>query len=150
MNLEWSTPELALTFALDDGPVRLITGPSQEPHQPLVEVSALGYGRSPGTNRHVDTVLGQRLRYVSHEDTGSTLRIVQEDAATGLRVTSVFEAGAGVQAWSEASLTKPTELELTFLSSLVVGLVSVDADLYSAANAWMAENRWSVQSLRSV
>ncbi|MEV4264336.1 alpha-galactosidase [Kribbella sp. NPDC049584] len=148
MNLVWRTPELTLTFALDDGPVRLTTG-TEPGSQPLVEVSALGHGRSPGTNRHVDTVLGRRLRYVAHEDSGTTLRIVQEDATTGLRVTSVFEAGAGVQAWSEASLTRPGELVLDFLSSLVVGLDSVDADLYSAANDWMAENRWSVQSLRA-
>ena len=148
MNLVWRTPELTLTFALDDGPVRLTTG-TEPGSQPLVEVSALGHGRSPGTNRHVDTVLGRRLRYVTHEDSGAMLRIVQEDATTGLRVTSVFEAGAGVQAWSEASLTRPGELVLDFLSSLVVGLDSVDADLYSAANDWMAENRWSVQSLRA-
>ena len=64
-------------------------------------------------------------------------------------MTSVFEARAGVRAWSEASLTQPGELVLDFLSSLVVGLESVDADLHSAANDWMAENRWSVQSLRS-
>ena len=105
-----------------------------------MEVSAIGYGRSPGTNRHVDTILGKRLRYVSHDDTGSTLRIVQEEPETGLRVTSVFEARAGVRAWSEASLTRPGELVLDFLSSLVVGLESVDADLYSATNDWMAEN----------
>ncbi|MFC6159511.1 glycoside hydrolase family 36 protein [Kribbella jiaozuonensis] len=148
MNLVWRTPELTLTFALDDGPVRLTTG-TEPGSQPLVEVSALGYGRSPGTNRHVDTILGRRLRYVTHEDAGSTLRIVQEDADTGLRVTSVFEAGAGVRAWSEASLTRPGELVLDFLSSLVIGLDSVDADLYSAANDWMAENRWSVQPLRA-
>ncbi|MFI5694183.1 glycoside hydrolase family 36 protein [Kribbella sp. NPDC051586] len=148
MNLVWRTPELTLTFALDDGPVRLTTGTEPE-SQPLVEVSALGHGRSPGTNRHVDTIIGRRLRYVTHEDAGSTLRIVQEDATTGLRVTSVFEAGAGVRAWSEAALTGPGELVLDFLSSLVVGLESVDADLYSAANDWMAENRWSVQSLRA-
>ncbi|WP_406053267.1 glycoside hydrolase family 36 protein [Kribbella sp. NBC_00889] len=155
--LRWSTPELTLTFTLDDGPVRLIAvqaieAPAHEspvPGQALVEVSALGYGRSPGTNRHVDTILGQRLRYVGHDDDGSTLRIVQEDAGTGLRITSVFEARAGVRAWSEASLTGPGELELTFLSSLVVGLESVDAELHSAANDWMAENRWSVQPLRS-
>ena len=114
-----------------------------------MEVSAIGYGRSPGTNRHVGTILGQRLRYVTHENTGSTLRIVQEDADTGLRVTSVFEARAGVRAWSEASLTGAGALVLDFLSSLVVGLESVDADLYSAANDWMAEDRWSVRSLRS-
>ena len=149
MHLEWSTPELTLTFTIDDGPVRLTTGASAETSQPLVEVSAIGYGRSPGTNRHADTILGKRLRYVSHDDTGSRLRIVQEEAETGLRVASVFEARAGVRAWSEASLTRPGELVLDFLSSLVVGLESVDADLYSAANDWMAENRWSVQSLRS-
>ncbi|WP_405067473.1 alpha-galactosidase [Kribbella sp. NBC_01510] len=149
MHLEWSTPELTLTFTIDGGPVRLTTRASAETPQPLVEVSAIGYGRSPGTNRHVDTILGKRLRYVSHEDTGSTLRIVQEEPETGLRVTSVFEARAGVRAWSEASLTRPGELVLDFLSSLVVGLESVDADLHSAANDWMAENRWSVQSLRS-
>ena len=150
MNLRWSTPELTLTFMLDDGPVRMATGEvASEPSQPLVEVSAIGYGRSPGTNRHVDTILGQRLRYVRHDDSGSTLRIVQEDAETGLRVTSVFEARAGVRAWSEASMTGAGSLELDFLSSLVVGLGSVDVDLHSAANDWMAENRWSVQPLRA-
>ncbi|MFI7063067.1 glycoside hydrolase family 36 protein [Kribbella sp. NPDC050124] len=151
MNLRWSTPSgLTLSFTLDDdGPVRLSVVPVEPTSQPLVEVSAIGYGRSPGTNRHVDTILGKRLRYVTHEDSGSTFRIVQEDAETGLRVTSVFEARDGVRAWSEAVMTGPVSLELDFLSSLVVGLESVDADLYSAANDWMAENRWSVQSLRS-
>ncbi|TDD29672.1 alpha-galactosidase [Kribbella turkmenica] len=149
MNLRWSTPDLSLTFTLDDGPVRVTAGAAAELSQPLVEVSALGYGRFPGTSRHVDTILGQRLRYVRHDDDGSTLRIVQEDVETGLRVTSVFEARAGVRTWSEASMSGPGSLELDFLSSLVVGLESVDADLYSAANDWMAENRWSVEPLRS-
>ena len=155
--LRWSSPELTLTFALDDGPVRLIgvreaSRPDSEdlvPSQPLVEVSAVGHGLSPSTYRHVDTTLGQQLRYVRHEETGATLRIVQDDPGTGLRVTSVFEARAGVRAWSEASMTGPGTLELTFLSSLVVGLPSVDAELHSAANSWMAENRWSARSLRS-
>jgi alpha-galactosidase len=156
-SLRWSTPDLSLTFALDDGPVRLIgvrrsSDPvTEDPDlgQPLVEASAVGHGLSPSTYRHVDTVLGARLRYVGHDESETALRIVQEDAETGLRVTSVFEAGAGVRAWSEASLTGPGALELTFLSSLVVGLASVDADLHCAANSWMAESRWSVRSLRA-
>ncbi|GAA1599784.1 hypothetical protein GCM10009742_54560 [Kribbella karoonensis] len=147
--LQWSTPDLTLTFALDDGPVRLILHPEQDTSQPLVEVSAVGSGRSPSSNRHAETVLGQRLRYVRHEDSGGTLRILQEDPDSGLRVTSVFEAGAGVRTWSEASVAGPGSLVLTFLSSLAVGLGSVDADLYSAANSWMAESRWSVQPLRA-
>jgi hypothetical protein len=154
--LRWSTPDLTLTFALDDGPVRLIAvreasqpdSVEPNPSQPLVEVSAIGYGLSPSTNRHVDTSLGQQLRYVRHKETGTTLRITQEEPSTGLRVTSVFEARAGVRAWSEASMIGPGALKLTFLSSLVVGLASVDAELYSAANSWMAESRWSAQPLR--
>ncbi|RZT27604.1 alpha-galactosidase [Kribbella sp. VKM Ac-2569] len=153
--LHWSTPDLALTFALDDGPVRLVAvrettqpdGPLPDPSQPLVEISAIGYGHS--RNRHANTVLGQRLRYVRHEDSENTLRIQQEDPESGLLVTSVFEARAGVRTWSEASMTGPGSLELTFLSSLVVGLESVDAELYSAANSWMAESRWSAQRLRA-
>jgi alpha-galactosidase len=155
--LRWSTPDLTLTFSLDDGPVRLVgvrpasqpDSGDRDPSQPLVEVTAVGYGLSPSTNRHVDTILGQQLRYVSHEQTEATLRIVQEEPSTGLRITSVFEAGPGVRAWSEASMTGQGSLELTFLSSLVAGLASIDADLYSAANSWMAESRWSARPLRA-
>jgi len=155
--LRWSSSELTLTFAVEDGPVRLIAvretsrpdAHGADPSQPLVEVSAVGHGLSPSTDRHVDTSLGRQLRYVGHEETKTTLRITQEESSTGLRVTSVFEARAGVRAWSEASVIGPGALELTFLSSLVVGLGSIDAELYSAANSWMAEGRWSVQPLRS-
>jgi alpha-galactosidase len=154
--LHWSTPELALTFALDEGPVRLVAvreasqpkGGEPDPSQPLVEVSAVGHGHS--SNRHAGTVLGRQLRYVRHDETPTTLRIVQEEPATGLRVTSVFEAGAGVRTWTEASISGPGSVELTFLSSLVVGLESIDVGLYSAANSWMAENRWSKRAVREV
>ncbi|TDW95027.1 alpha-galactosidase [Kribbella pratensis] len=154
--LHWSTPELALTFALDEGPVRLVAvreasqpkGGEPDPSQPLVEVSAVGHGHS--SNRHAGTLLGRQLRYVRHDETSTTLRIVQEEPATGLRVTSVFEARAGVRTWTEASISGSGSLELTFLSSLTVGLESIDAELYSAANSWMAENRWSKRAVREV
>ncbi|MFI7061398.1 glycoside hydrolase family 36 protein [Kribbella sp. NPDC050124] len=155
--LHWSTPELTLSFALDGGPVRLVdvrstsqpAGGRPEPSQPLVEIAAVGYGPSPSSSRQVDTILGQQLRYVRHEETPTTLRIVQEEPTTGLRVTSVFAALAGVRAWSEVSMNGPGALDITFVSSLVVGLASIDADLYSAASSWMAENRWSSRSLRA-
>ncbi|HWD77795.1 MAG TPA: alpha-galactosidase, partial [Kribbella sp.] len=154
--LKWTTPDLALAFVLDDGPVRLAAvrdsaqsgGSEPDTGRPLVEVAAVGHGHS--SNRQVGSVLGGRLRYAGHEETETTLRIVQEEPATGLRVTSVFEAGAGVRAWTEASMTGPGSLELTGLTSLVVGLSSVDAELYSAANSWMAENRWSKRAVRDV
>jgi alpha-galactosidase len=149
MTLRWSTPELALTFRLDDGPVRLSLEPGIDTGQRLVEVSALGHGRAPGTLRHVDTIIGKRLRYVSHEETGDTLRIVQADAETELQITSCFKALAGVQTWTEAVLNGPGELVLDFLSSAVVGLPSADFDLVAGDNDWMAESRWSRRPLRS-
>ncbi|MET7278858.1 alpha-galactosidase [Kribbella sp. NPDC005582] len=146
--LRWDTPDLSLTFVIDDGPVRATVGPPGSSGPALVEVTAVGYGYLASSHRQIDTILGQRLRYVSHEDTGQTLRITQEDPESGLRVTSVFVAGAGVQAWTEASVADG-QMELTFLSSLVVGLPSVDFELYTAANSWMAESRWSARPLRS-
>ena len=72
--------------------------------QALVEVSAFGHGRFPGSFRHVDTVLGAALRHVAHEarvadDGTARLRIEQRDDATGLVVTSVFEAQEAVPAF---------------------------------------------------
>lgn len=157
MSLLWRTPTLTLTFSLDDGPVRLVSlrsnsdaSPPVTTDQPLVEVSAIGHGRAPGTLRHVGTILGSRLRYVSHESTDDSLRIVQEDVDTGLRITSFFSATEGIQTWTEARLTGPGELELDFLSSVVVGLGSVDLDLVAGDNDWMAESRWSVRPLQDI
>ncbi|GAA1520695.1 glycoside hydrolase family 36 protein [Kribbella lupini] len=155
--LHWNAPELSLTFVLDDGPVRLLAegdgtrraAGTPDAARPMVEVTAVGSGNTLSTSRHVDTVLGHRLRYVRHDDTGTTLRILQEDPESGLQVTSVFEAGAGVRAWSEVAHPGPGTLRLTFVSSLVVGLGSVDVELYSAETSWMAESRWSAQRLRS-
>ncbi len=152
----WRTANLTLAFCIDDGPVRLesvhwdpeaSTGPVD---QPLVEVSALGHGRSVNTHRHVGTVLGHRLRYTSHEATGTSLRIVQQDAVTGLQITSFFEAAEGIRTWTEARLTGPGTLELTSLSSVIVAMDSLDFDLVAGDNDWMAESRWSARPLRGL
>ncbi|TWD79919.1 alpha-galactosidase [Kribbella amoyensis] len=154
--LRWEGPDVALTFRLDDGPVRVESihpAAATIAAQTLVEVSAIGHGRSPGTYRHVGTDLGKALRYVSHEQTATTLRIVQADPATGLQVTTFFEASPGVtgfRTWTEARLTGPGELVLDFLSAAVLGTPDVDAvDLVAGDNNWMAESRWSRRPLRS-
>ncbi|GAB3839060.1 glycoside hydrolase family 36 protein [Kribbella italica] len=156
MTLAWQTPNFTLTFAVDDGPVRLAgwrpaTGSEVAlgTDQPLVEISAIGHGRSPGTVRHVGTQIGHRLRYVGAEPTDTSLRIEQYDETTGLRVISCFAAGAGLRAWTEVKLSAPGRLELDFVSSLAVGLPSLDATLVAADNDWMAENRWNRRPLRS-
>ncbi|MEU0096719.1 glycoside hydrolase family 36 protein [Kribbella sp. NPDC006257] len=157
MTFVWQSADLTLTFCFDDGPVRLESIRTRDQRadgsgttdQPLVEVSALGHGRAPSAFRHVETVIGKRLRYQGHEETADTLRIIQQDEITGLQVTSHFRALAGVQTWTEARLIGPGQLELDFLSSAVIGLGSVDFDLVAGDNDWMAESRWSRSALRS-
>jgi alpha-galactosidase len=158
MSLVWETPAVTVSFALEDGPVRLASiSPGPEgvnDGQPLVEVSALGHGRSPGTFRHVDTDLGRALRYRSHEIDGEQLRIVQEEPVTGLQVTSVFKVSgevSGFQTWTEATLTGPGELELDFLSSAVLRIAAPDDwELVAGDNEWMAESRWTRRPLREL
>lgn len=60
----------------------------------LVEVLAVGYGRSPNSMRASGTVIGDRLRYVGHETASvggvRTLLVRQVDARSGLSaITSV-------------------------------------------------------------
>jgi Melibiase len=153
--LRWAGPDVTLTFWLDDGPVRLTSietgfATAEVPPQPVVELSALGVGRSPGTSRHVGTDLGQRLRYVSHEAAGRRLRIVQQDETTGLRITSCFEGFdgvPGVRMWTEVEAAG--EVVLDFVSSAVLG-IPVDGDLVAGDNNWMAESRWYRRAVREL
>jgi hypothetical protein len=131
--------------------------------QALVEVSAFGHGRFPGSFRHVDTVLGAALRHVSHEaqvadDGTAQLRIEQRGDASGLVVTSVFEAKEAVPAFrthTEVGLAPgASPLTLDAVSTTATGAFlgrddDVDAfALATAANDWVAESRWSTTPLR--
>ena len=146
-----------------------------DPHrdQPLVELSAHGHGRFPGGFRHVDTVIGRRLRFDSFTDDpdvggdrhgrvargGAGCDIRQRDPETGLCVDSVFVVRDGVAAfrtWTEVELDAG-ELVLdfvsTFASAAVFDTTGRDVDglsLVSAASDWVAESRWSTRPLRSV
>jgi hypothetical protein len=173
----WRTDALALTFRWDAAaPVALrglrpaaataaVTTDDGRLDQPLVEISATGHGRFPGGFRHVDTVLGAALRYLGHAEATDgevrELRVEQREAATGLRVTSVFRAEAGTaafQTWTEVALDPAAgSLTLDFVSTFATGAFladtgcSVDAfDLLSGKNDWVAENRWSIRPLREV
>lgn len=182
----WRTDALTLTFGWDDAaPVALRSlrfaaagrsAPAASAgllDQPLVEVSAIGHGRFPGSFRHVDTVLGRALRYVGHAEATDgawrELRVEQVAAGTGLRVTSVFRAEAATaafQTWTVVELdpgaasahrAHPASLTLDFVSSFATGAflgdtgLTVDEfDLLSGENDWVAENRWSRRPLREV
>ncbi|MFF1572524.1 glycoside hydrolase family 36 protein [Leifsonia sp. NPDC058292] len=179
-DLRWGGDAVSLTFLIgadapvcltglvaSAGPASAVVGESArryDPHadQPLVEVSAFGHGRFPGGFRHVDTVIGRRLRYESHvsetTDSGTrSLRIHQTDAETGLRTTSVFvvaDGVAGFRTWTEVEATSGV-LVLDFVSTFASGAVyettgrEVDGlSLVSAASDWVAESRWSTRPLR--
>lgn len=149
----------ALAFAIAaDAPVAVLgigSAPllARELAQPLVEVSAFGHGRFPGGFRHVDTVIGARLRYAGHTTDAEVLRLRQIDGETGVEVISVFEAGAsGFRTWTEV---RGEGLVLDFVSTFATGSFLAEASvdelsLASAANDWVAESRWSVRPLREI
>ena len=176
--LDWATPGIILRFGIDENsPVALrsihaantAAGSNSEAglirpqlDQPLVEISAIGHGRFPGGYRHVDTILGSALRYVSHaEDAtadGQLLRIRQLEPRTGLRVTSVFRtrgAIAAFQTWTEIELDGEGVITVDFVSTFATGAFLTDSgagvddlDLLSAENDWVAESRWQRTPLR--
>ncbi|WP_426736828.1 glycoside hydrolase family 36 protein [Plantibacter sp. 2H11-2] len=168
--LRWANEALELVFASGpDEPVALVGIGSRGGadravpilakalRQPLVEVSGFGHGRFPGSFRHVDTVIGARLRYRSHTRDDHTLRIEQWDVDTGLSVTSVFELSPGVSAfrtWTEVTAGEPVVLD--FVSTFVTGAFLTAAPevdgfvLASAANDWVAESRWTTKPLRDI
>ena len=178
--LDWLTPSLHLRFGIGpDSPVALrsirptaaalASDLLDEPtlDQRLVEISAFGHGRFPGSFRHVDTILGARLRYLQHTtettDDGHLLRVVQSEATTGLRVTSVFRTRgdiAAFQTWTEVEIDGDQLLTLDFVSTFATGAFLTDSgaaisgdgvgdlDLLSAENDWLAESRWRRAPLR--
>jgi len=132
--------------------------------QPLVELSAMGHGRFPGSFRHVDTVLSRSLRYIGHEETRgedvAELRIIQADEATGLQVTSVFVARDGIsgfRTWTEVTVAGSGSYMLDFVSTLATGAYLVDSatdvdgfDLVYGDSDWVAESRWLTRPLREM
>lgn len=166
----WRAPCVALDLAIDASAPVAITSirPAGAPApdarlaaQPLVEMTALGHGRFPGSFRRVDTVIGAELRHVSHDQSVDgpwhTLRVVQADPSRGVRATSVFEAhesAPAVRTWTEIEVAG--DLVIDAVTSVAIGSFLDDAGVESvddivvarADNDWIAENRWRVEPLR--
>jgi alpha-galactosidase len=170
--ISWDNGALRCQFeGGDDGPIRLVdvrdisapAGLTERAGQPLVEVLTPHWGNQTwGTAaRHSGTRVGEQLRYLSHAedqvDGRSRLTIVQQDPASGLRVTSSLSGYPGV-----AAVTSETTVDVidgagpvtlwavTSLATAAVISRDIDSlDVWSAATSWAAENRWSAQPLRS-
>jgi len=188
--LTWSGTDVEVTFALGEGgptgaPLSLVSirpvgggspsltssgsrrtssGTGAAGLAPLVEVLAVGHGRFPGSHRYSDTTLGARLRYCTHsasrKEGVAQLRVVQQDAPTGLVAESVFEAFDGVPAirsWTQLRMAGEQRLRVQAVTSLVSGCFILDSgrtieelDLVYADSDWVAESRWHRTPLREV
>ena len=135
-------------------------GSGEERFLPLVGLEADGEGRvGTAGKRHVDGAPGQRLRYRGlreHRD-GRVRRweIEQADETTGLRVRTAIESRESIDAFRfqhELSLdadAKQPMIALEYVASLAFAGMpwTADARLWTAANPWSAEHRWSDRPL---
>lgn len=130
---------------------------------PLVDVVASGSGRAWSARRYVQSIVGGRLRYVSHEESLQApwreIRVDLKDPSTGLAAQVIYMVleGGGVLR-SRVRLTNSGHVPVTiesvtsFLSSGLTEPANSlgDIDLLWAENDWLAENRWQVRALRDV
>ena len=153
-----------------DAPVRIVGlgsggasflggGSGKERFLPLVGLEADGAGRvGTAGKRHVDGAAGQRLRCVDHreqrDESGRRWQIEQADEATGLSVCTIIEHRDGIDAFRfqheltlDAGAARPVRLE--YVASLAFAGMpwTADARLWTAANPWSAEHRWSGRPL---
>ncbi|MFD3841662.1 alpha-galactosidase [Streptomyces sp. NPDC058642] len=128
---------------------------------PLVEVTATGHGRMWSGERFIETAIGDRLSYLSHEtvqDGGrerTTIRLA--DSVTGLAADVTLEARPGsgfLRARVRLANEGGTALRLESVSTLTLGgIVDVhggldDLTLHWADNDWLAECRWRQDAFR--
>jgi alpha-galactosidase len=167
--IHWSPAALTLVIETpDDAPARIaaLGTASAAPApiarlQPLAEVLTLGEGHSLSNLRFSNTAVGARLRYVESTSTETggerELRVRQLDPITGLEVTSVFTAAAGVPAlrtWTEVRNTGGKPQILQMVSSFAAETPALPGDdpadlvLMRARADWCAEGRWSAIPLR--
>lgn len=135
---------------------------------PLVEVQVAGAGRAWSGERHVETVVGARLRYRGHEETHEAgwrqLRVELVDPATGLAAYVHYRSPDGcgaVRSWvrlvNEGDRRLVVEAVTSFAVAGLVGEPAGDSpdrlaglDLLWADSDWLAEGRWQRRPVRDL
>jgi alpha-galactosidase len=127
---------------------------------PLVDVITFGSGRAWSGKRYAESVVGGRLRYVSHDEqmdgNWHDLDVHLEDPVTRLAASvkySVLEGSGALR--SRVRLTNHGPLPVTvesvtsFLGSGLAGPRGAlsDVDLWWAENDWFGEGRWRTRAL---
>lgn len=173
MIIEWGNGSFTLQLVgSDDAPVALAgfavdsepeSYRSDHPGQPLVEILGPRWGSIRGrtTERLSGTQVGSRLRYQTHkayDDNGvCVLHVVQEDVASGLRVTSELSAYAGVVAFTSVSRLSvipgaaPVVVEAvsSFAAPILLSESADNLTVWRGENTNTAEGRWASTPLRS-
>lgn len=156
----WGHDALTLRFSTpSDGPPRLLgLGATTDDRSalPLVEVEAVGHGRA-GTSgpRHVDGGISHRFRYTGHSSDDGHLTVWMTDPESGLEAAAHYRLSGDrpvVTTWAEVT-AGPSDVRIEYVSSFalagIAGILGApgcweDAvTLWTAANPWSGEFRWS-------
>ncbi|GAB3552035.1 hypothetical protein GCM10027404_22050 [Arthrobacter tumbae] len=131
---------------------------------PVVEVLTAGQGRARSTSRLSETLVGARMRYLSHQVTldgsANVLTVHQKDYESGLRTALQLRSEE-----NSASLTaRVTVINDGAARSLILAMPSLvlelrfgaqdssfapDTSLSHGRSDWLAESRWTSTPLRS-
>lgn len=122
---------------------------------PLVDVIVSGSGRAWSGRRYVESVVGQRMRYLDHEERTDgpwhELKVGLEDPLSGLRADAVYRVLAGrgaLRSWARLTNAGAAPVTIGSVSSFLgTGLEGPggdleDMDVLWAENDWLAESRW--------
>ncbi|GAA2154383.1 MULTISPECIES: alpha-galactosidase [Glycomyces] len=150
----WRLPDLHLSFAHGDRPVRL-TGLSTGPDAPsalapqeIVDLFTAAEMRARSSQAYVWSHVGARLRYVDHTAGDTELVVRQRDARTGLEVASRFRsAGPGLQISHTVRNTSDADVVLTAVTSAQFAVPLGDLDLLWGEGEWLGEGRWHQRPL---
>ncbi len=129
---------------------------------PLVDVVVAGSGRKPEAGkRYCESIVGERMRYVSHtmRENGpwQVLTVVLQDAATSLVASLTYEilmGGGVVRSWTKLANAGSSQMVLESVTSFLgngmagPGGALGDVDVLWAENDWLSESRWQVRDLR--
>jgi alpha-galactosidase len=128
---------------------------------PLVDVVVAGSGRAWSGRRYVESVVGDRLSYIGHDERADgpwrELQVDLQDPSTGLKAEVIYRVleGHGVLRARARIINggaAPVVVE-SVTSFLACGLAGPagrlgDVELMWAENDWFAEHRWQRRALR--
>ena len=128
---------------------------------PLVDILSPGTGRQWVSQRYSESTLGNRMRYVSHEQRTdgpwSTLEVLLQDPLSGLAaranynfLTDIGVVRSSVTVRNTGVAPVTIDSVSSFLGSCLAGAGGdlADVDIFWADNDWQAEARWRSRSFR--